>query len=85
MYVVRTLDDGTLYNYTYVWMEPTNKLFTFDVMACKDAHILLMHYPGNSIHDVYEIVLGSHDGTNTEIRYKNEVGGFDIFAIIQAI
>ena len=73
MYVVRTPDDGTNYNYNHVWVEPTGTHFTFDIMACKDAHVMLMHYPGDFTNDAYEIVLGSHDGTQTQIRYKNGV------------
>ena len=68
MHLIATPDDGTLSLYDRVWISPGGESFTFTVKACNDAHLVMTSIPGDYQTDVYEVVIGGSENTNTYIR-----------------
>lgn len=55
------------FHYNYTWFTPIQNYVTFKARSCNDAHILLSS-TRDETEVAYEIVYGSFDNTQTEVR-----------------
>ena len=71
------LNTTTSYNYDQVWLSVLDtQSIIFKVRACSDVHIGLAKYSGIANVDMYEIVLGGWENTQSVIR-KGIQGGHE--------